>query len=103
MFSSLPNIHPFLVHFPVALFTTALLLDLSLVSYFRLAWVDRAAVLGFGASALSSLATAWSGKLAADALTPGLDEATAAAVASHGDWAFATVVLFFLVAILRSP
>lgn len=101
MFSSLPNIHPFLVHFPVALFTTALLLDFGLVARFRYAWVDRAAVFGFGASALSSLVTAWSGKLASDALTPALDEETAAAVAAHGDWAFATVVLFFVVALLR--
>jgi uncharacterized membrane protein len=101
MFSSLPNVHPFLVHFPIATFTTALLLDLSLVAGFRHLWVDRAALFGFGASALTSLATAWSGKLAADSLRPSLDEATAAAVASHGDWAFATVVLFFVVALVR--
>jgi uncharacterized membrane protein len=101
MFSALPNAHPFLVHFPVALFTTALLLDFSLLARFRYGWVDRAALFGFGASALSSLATAWSGKLASDALTPGLEEAAAAAVASHSDWAFATVVLFFAVALLR--
>jgi uncharacterized membrane protein len=40
MFWSLPNVHPFLVHFPVALFTMALLLDLSLVAGFRRLWVD---------------------------------------------------------------
>jgi uncharacterized membrane protein len=101
MFSSLPNVHPFLVHFPVALFTTSLVLDLSLVAGLRRSWLDRAALLGLGSAALSSLATAWSGKVAADALTPSLDEATSAAVASHGDWAFATVVLFFLVALIR--
>ncbi len=101
MFSSLPNVHPFLVHFPVALFTMALLLDLSLVAGFRHVWVDRAALLGLGASALSSLATAWSGKLAADSLTPTLNDAAVAAVGSHGDWAFATVVLFFVVAAVR--
>ena len=101
MFSSLPNVHPFLVHFPVALFTMALLMDVSLVAGFRRAWVDRAALLGFGVSALSSLATAWSGKLAADSLAPSFDESVAAAVASHGDWAFATVLLFFAVAVVR--
>jgi uncharacterized membrane protein len=101
MFSSLPNVHPFLVHFPIALFTMALFLDLALVLRFRYFWIDRAALLGLGVSALSSFATAWSGKLAADSLTPSLDGATAAAVASHGDWAFATVVLFFVVALLR--
>jgi len=101
MFSSLPNVHPFLVHFPVALFPMALLLDLSLVAGFRHLWVDRAALLGLGASALSSLASAVSGKVAADALTPTLNEGAVAAVGSHGDWAFATVVLFFVVALLR--
>src|SRR3990172_2127472 len=70
MFSSLPNVHPFLVHFPIALFTAALVGDLSLVAGFRHLWVDRAALLGLGASALSSFATAWSGKLASDSLTP---------------------------------
>lgn len=101
MFSSLPNVHPFLVHFPVALFTMSLLLDLSLVAGLRRSWVNRAALLGVGVSALSSLATALSGKLAADSLAPSLDEAAAAAVASHGDWAFATVVLFFAVGLVR--
>src|SRR3990172_2597880 len=101
MFSSLPNVHRFLVHFPVALFTMALLLDLFLVAGFRHLWVDRAALLGLGASALSSFATAWSGKVASDSLTPSLDEAAAAAVAAHGEWAFATVVLFFAVALVR--
>ncbi len=101
MFWSLPNVHPFLVHFPVALFTTALLADLALLARFRSASLDRAALFGFGASAIASLASAWSGKLAADALGPSLDEAAAAAVAVHGDWAFATVVLFFVVALLR--
>jgi uncharacterized membrane protein len=101
MFSSLPNVHPFLVHFPVALFTVSLLLDVGVVAGFRRLWADRMALFGFGASALTSLATAWSGKLAADSLTPALDEGAQAAVSSHGDWAFATVVLFFLVALVR--
>lgn len=101
MLGSLPNIHPFLVHFPVALFTAALFADVLLVARFRKGWLDRAALSGFAIAAVLSLATAWSGKLAADSLTPGLDEAAAAAVGNHGDWAFATVVLFFAVALVR--
>ncbi|MGH9320176.1 MAG: DUF2231 domain-containing protein [Vicinamibacteria bacterium] len=100
-FSSLPSIHPFLVHFPIALFTMALALDLSLVARARLLWIDRAALLGYAASAFSSLATALSGQLSADALMPSLDEKTVAVVSSHGDWAFLTVVLLFLVFLLR--
>jgi uncharacterized membrane protein len=101
MLASLPNAHPFLVHFPIALFTTALLADLVLCVRFRETWLDRAALSTFGVAALLSLATAWSGQAAANALTPSLDEAAAAAVASHGDWAFATVLLFFTVAAVR--
>ncbi len=101
MFASLPNIHPFLVHFPVAIFTAAVFADVLLVARFREGWLDRAALSAFALAAILSLATAWSGKLAADSLTAGLDEAAAAAVANHGDWAFATVVLFFAVALVR--
>jgi uncharacterized membrane protein len=101
MLASLPNIHPFLVHFPVALFTTGLVADLLLLARFREPWLDRAVLSAFGIAAVLSLASAWTGKLAADSLTPSLDEAAAAAVGSHGDWAFATVLLFFAVAIVR--
>jgi uncharacterized membrane protein len=101
MLASLPNIHPMLVHFPVALFTTALLADILLVARFREVWLDRAALSAFGIAAVLSLASAWSGKLAADSLTPSLHEEAAAAVGTHGDWAFATVVLFFAVALIR--
>jgi uncharacterized membrane protein len=101
MLASLPNIHPFLVHFPVALFTTGLVFDLLLFARFREPWLDRAALSVFGTAAVLSLASAWTGKLAADSLTPSLDEAAAAAVGSHGDWAFATVLLFFAVLIVR--
>jgi uncharacterized membrane protein len=101
MLSSLPNVHPFLVHFPIALFTAAFLADVLLALWFRSAWLDRAALAAYGASALASLSAAVSGKLAADALTPSLDERASAAVAAHGDWAFGTVVLFFAVALLR--
>jgi uncharacterized membrane protein len=101
MLASLPNVHPFLVHFPVALFTTGLVFDLLLFARFREPWLDKAALSVFGIAAVLSIATAWTGKLAADSLAPALDEAAVAAVGSHGDWAFVTVLLFFAVAIVR--
>jgi uncharacterized membrane protein len=98
---SLPDIHPFLVHFPIALFTTGVIADIALIVRLRIPWLDRAVLLLFVVSALSSLAAAWTGKLAANGLDAALDETRAAAVANHGDWAFATVVLIFLAAIVR--
>jgi uncharacterized membrane protein len=101
MVPSLPNVHPFLVHFPIALFTSALFADVLLIARFRAAWLDRAALSAYALSALCSLAAALSGKLAADALSPSLDEKAVSAVATHGDWAFGTVVLVFAVALAR--
>lgn len=98
MLQSLPNLHPFLVHFPIALFTTAVLVDLVLLARARLAWLDRAATLFYASAAVSSGAAAWSGKFAEPAAAEG---ALAEAVGRHGDWAFLTVVLFFLVGFLR--
>ncbi len=106
--SSLPNIHPFLVHFPVALFTTAFACDVILLLGFRQGWFDRSAVLLYAGAALMSAGAAVSGKLAADELAAstngirgGGDEAVVAAVAVHGDWAFFAVVLMFVVAAIR--
>jgi uncharacterized membrane protein len=96
----LPGVHPFLVHYPIALFSFALLCDLALVIRFRLAWLDRAALLCYAAAALASLAAALSGKISADRLLPAVDVEAATLMGSHGDWAFLTVVL--LVAVLAA-
>lgn len=98
---SLPSIHPFLVHYPIALFSLALLCDLALVIRFRLAWLDRAGLLCHAAAALSAVAAALSGKLSADRLLPAVEKEAAALAGSHGDWAFLTVVLLVGVLALR--
>lgn len=97
----LPNWHPFFVHFPVALFCTALVCDLSLLARFRCAWLDRAAVLLYASAALGSGAAALTGKLAADAMETELTPEVNDAVAYHGDWAFFAVVSLFVVAAMR--
>lgn len=99
--SSLPNIHPFLVHFPVALFTTALACDVVLLLGFRRAWLDRTSVLLYVVAALSSGGAAISGKVAADAISERVSASVNEAIALHGDWAFFSVVLLFVVAALR--
>ena len=97
----LPNWHPFLVHFPVALYTTAFVCDVSLLVRFRRGWLDRACVLLYVGAALTSGAAALSGKLAADAMADSLAPAVNEAVALHGDSAFFSVVLLFVVAAMR--
>lgn len=99
--ASLPNWHPFLVHFPIALYTTAFVCDVSLLVRFRRGWLDRACVLLYVGAALASGAAALSGKLAANAMADSLEANVNDAVALHGDWAFGSVVLLFLVAAMR--
>lgn len=101
MLESLPNAHPALIHFPLALFATALGIDVAMLIWFRTTWLDRAAVMLYALAALGSGAAAISGKLAADGLVPALSEDTAIAVSAHADWAFASVLLLFGVAGLR--
>ena len=101
MSSSLPNWHPFFVHFPVALYVTAVGCDLALWIRFRRAWLDRAAVLLYGLAAVASGAAAISGKLAAEEMAETLTPEINDAVALHGDWAFFSVVSLFVVAAMR--
>ncbi len=99
--ASLPNWHPFLVHFPIALYTTAFVCDVSLLVRFRRGWLDRASVLLYVGAALTSGAAALSGKRASDAMADSLAPVVNEAVALHGEWAFFSVVLLFVVAAMR--
>ena len=43
-YTSLPNLHPAVIHYPVAFLTMAVLIDISSVIFGRVAWLDRTAV-----------------------------------------------------------
>jgi uncharacterized membrane protein len=119
MLASLPNIHPFMVHFPVALCTLALVCDVVFWLGFRRAWFDRSTVVLYVSAALGSGGAAISGKLAANQFNASIgalgtsdgfgsdapsrlgEDGVVEAVAVHGDWAFFAVVLLFVVAALR--
>jgi uncharacterized membrane protein len=97
----LPNWHPFLVHFPVALFSSAVLCDVALIVRYRYSWLDRATLMLYCGATLSSIATAVSGKLAANRLLPEAGPEAVELIGRHGDWAFLTVVIFFVATLAR--
>lgn len=94
-----PNLHPLIIHFPIAFLTTAVLIDL--ISLFGRRWVGVriAAVILFTLGALGALAAFLTGRMAADSLTvpasviPVLDQ--------HADWAERTLWFFGIYAVVR--
>jgi uncharacterized membrane protein len=94
-----PNIHPVLVHFPIALLVTAAVLDLVgwlLHSNRRL---RDAATLLYIIGTVGAVAAYLSGRDASDTVwLPGMAHGL---VKDHWDWAFRTVWFFGIVTVLR--
>jgi uncharacterized membrane protein len=67
METALPNLHPALIHFPLAVIPLALLCDLAVLAT-RKAWLDRTAALLWAVGALGAIGAVLSGRDAADGL-----------------------------------
>ena len=96
-----PNVHPLLVHFPIALLFTSVLLDVlaySLPGRARVLLRDVGSVLSV-VGGLAALATYLTGRAAAQTvLIPGMAQAL---VQAHWDWAFWTLWYFAGLAAVR--
>lgn len=101
-YTALPNLHPALVHFPIAFLPLAVILD-ALVLRFpgQREWLDRAATLLYGVAALGAAAAFLSGRQAAEALPP-LALAVQVHVNEHSDSARAVLWLLVLLAAFRA-
>lgn len=95
-YTALPNLHPALVHFPIAFLPLAVILD-ALVLRFpgQREWLDRAATLLYGVAALGAAAAFLSGRHAAEALPP-LALTVQVHVNEHSDSARAALWLLVL-------
>ena len=99
-FSSLPNAHPGVVHFPISLLITAFGFDLACLFLRSQTWLDRAAAALYGLGALAAGATYLTGRQAADTVgqvTPAAD----LLMSRHSDWAFYTLLFFSGFALVR--
>ncbi len=94
-----PNVHPLIVHFPIALLATAALVDL--FSLFTRKWQGTriAAAVLYALGAVGTLAAYLSGQDAADGLN--LPATVIPHVTDHADWAERTLWYFGIYAVVR--
>jgi uncharacterized membrane protein len=97
---SLPNLHPVVVHFPIALLPAALVFDVACLVMRRSVWLDRAALSLYGLGVLGAGAAIWAGKLAANQVGAASAEVERL-MNDHSDWAFLTLIVFIGITLLR--
>jgi uncharacterized membrane protein len=94
-----PNLHPLVVHFPIAWWIGAVIADLIALIARRAAWAATTASILYPAGAISAALAYFSGRrAAATVLMPGMAHPI---VLQHWNWALATTVAFALIALAR--
>lgn len=94
-----PNVHPLIVHFPVALLVTAVLLDLAGLLARKVEGLHVAAVALYVLGAVGALAAFLTGREAAESVA--LPAAANPVLTEHADWALYTVWFFGIYGLLR--
>jgi uncharacterized membrane protein len=94
-----PNLHPLIVHFPIAWLIAALVVDLVSLLLPRAAWASATAACLYPAGALSAVVAYLTGRqAAANVLLPGMAQPV---MVEHWNWALATTVYFTAIAAIR--
>ncbi len=94
-----PNLHPMIVHFPIALFMLAILMDVAGYVLPKDWWDEKKNLILYGLSGIAAVGTYFSGKEAADSVF--IEAGTQNLLTAHADWAEYTVWFMGLYAFLR--
>lgn len=98
--TSLPNLHPALVHFPIACLPLALAFEGAGLALRRQRWLAPAATTLYGIGALGAWLALWAGERAADSLV-GVPAAVQPRIGEHSDWAHYALYSLIAVAAVR--
>ena len=94
-----PNLHPLVVHFPIAWLIAAVIVDLVALVLPRAAWAATTAAVLYPVGAASAIAAYLTGRqAAASVLVPGMAHTI---LRDHWNWALATTICYGLIAVLR--
>ena len=98
--TALPNLHPAVVHFPIALLIVAVAFDLASLLLRRCRWLDRAAAALFLLGALGAWGALLSGEEAEEGLH-GLSAEVGELIEEHEGWGKRTLIAAAVLALLR--
>ena len=95
----IPNIHPFIVHFPIALLVIAVLFDLARLWFREQSWLQNAVITLYITGTVGLIAAFISGREAVD--TVSVTGNAVPVVTSHEDWALYTLIFFGIFTTIR--
>lgn len=99
--TSLPNLHPALVHLPLGLLPLAFVVDVASLVARRSMWLDRAASMVYLVGAAGAGAAVWAGQRAADSLVD-VPARVQPVIGAHSDWGHYVWYLFGVLALVRT-
>lgn len=95
----LPNVHPLVIHFPIALLAVAVLGDLVRLAFTESSWLNNSVVTGYILGTIGLIFAFVTGRNAA--ATVEVTGEAFSVLASHENWALATMIFFLIFTTLR--
>ena len=95
----MPNIHPLIVHFPIALLVIAVLFDAVRLVFKKASWLHKTVLALYTTGSIGLIAAFLTGRRAVETVSVTGDAIPA--VTSHEDWALYTLIYFLVFTAIR--